>query len=199
MKVSFRSCPSLAPSWLAGWSLYVQSCFIRGVKVQINFCHMVENCFVVVRLASSCFVFWIQNILATLRIVLQLGQNYSCRWVESNFVAGFIFSHEIGLNASRDWKIGEYGWAIFANFQISRIAKLYNIMTAVSRKVVSQKGKSLRDNVRSPWVMGSWQCRKLLLWVMVVFTVIEPQDVSAWWKETNTRIRCFSFLVAKSL
>ena len=126
MKVSFRSCPSLAPSWLAGWSLYVQSCFIRGVKVQINFCHMVENCFVVVRLASSCFVFWIQNILATLRIVLQLGQNYSCRWVESNFVAGFIFSHEIGLNASRDWKIGEYGWAIFANFQISRIAKLYN-------------------------------------------------------------------------
>ena len=37
--------------------------------------------------------------------------------------------------------------------------------------------------------MGSWQCRKLLLWVMVVFTVIEPQDVSAWWKETNTRIR----------
>ena len=96
MKVSFRSCPSLAPSWLAGWSLYVQSCFIRGVKVQINFCHMVENCFVVVRLASSCFVFWIQNILATLRIVLQLGQNYSCRWVESNFVTGIRHSLPMG-------------------------------------------------------------------------------------------------------
>ena len=41
------------------------------------------------RWASSCFGSRIQNVLATLQIVLQLGQNYSCRWVESNFVAGF--------------------------------------------------------------------------------------------------------------
>ena len=32
---------------------------------------------------------WFQNILATFQMVLQLDQNYSSRWVESNFVAGF--------------------------------------------------------------------------------------------------------------
>ena len=45
------------------------------------------------------------------------------------------------------------------------------------------------------------QCRKLL-WVMVDFTVawLNPQGVSAWWKETTqTRIRSFSFLVVESL
>ena len=62
---------------------------------------MVGNCFVVsgkvfkffsvaYRKASSCFGFWIQNILlATLQILLHLGQNYSRHLVENNFVAAF--------------------------------------------------------------------------------------------------------------
>ena len=59
----------------------LRSFFIRAIKVQIYFCRMVENHFVMVRIvfklssvanceASSCLGFWIQIILATLRIVL---------------------------------------------------------------------------------------------------------------------------------
>ena len=49
------------------------------------------------RQASSCFGSWIQNVLATLRIVLPLDQNYSSIRVESNFVlAGFKNSFSVG-------------------------------------------------------------------------------------------------------
>ena len=74
--------------------------FIRAIKVQTYFCRMVENHFVMVLIvfklssvanceASSCFGFWIQIILATLPIVLQLSQAYTCRSIESNFATGF--------------------------------------------------------------------------------------------------------------
>ena len=69
---------------------------------------MGENCFVEVQYsnwflsliateASSCLGSWIQSILATLRIVLPLDQNYSSIRVESNFVgAGFKNSFSVG-------------------------------------------------------------------------------------------------------
>ena len=74
--------------------------FIRAIKVQIYFCRMIENHFVMVLIVfklssvarcevSSCFGFWIQIILATLPIVLQLSQAYTCRSIESNFATGF--------------------------------------------------------------------------------------------------------------
>ena len=51
----------------------------------------VTNCHV-----SNCFGFWIENNLATHRIVSQLGQNYSCRWVGRKFVIGFRNSFPVG-------------------------------------------------------------------------------------------------------
>ena len=49
------------------------------------------------REAASCFRSWIQNILAILRIVLPLDQNYSSIRVESNSIrAGFKNSFSVG-------------------------------------------------------------------------------------------------------
>ena len=74
----------------------------------MNFHRMVKNCFrgrlsyssikwfrsLIARL--RVVLFWIQNILATFQMVLQLDQNYSSRRVESNFVAGFKNSFSVG-------------------------------------------------------------------------------------------------------
>ena len=55
--------------------------------------------------------------------------------------------------------------------------------TAVSKKVVLQTVKSLRNNVEIMVNGGFYGC----------------SSVSAWWRETaQTRIRFFSFLVAES-
>ena len=60
------------------------------------------------------------------------------------------------------------------------------LYTAVSRKVVLRTGKTLRDNLES--YHGQWWFLRLLL--------IEPQGVSAWWKETaQTHV----FVLSRSL
>ena len=66
--------------------------------------------------------------------------------------------------------------------------KYVKFHTAVSRKVVLQTGKSLRDDVERFMGKGTFYgC------------LSEPQGASSWVKETaQTRIRFFSFLVADS-
>ena len=61
--------------------------------------------------------------------------------------------------------------------------------TAVSRKVVLQTGKSLRDNVESYY--EQWWFLQLLEWTLGCFSVVEGNN-------TNTGIHAFSFLVAES-
>ena len=109
------------------WSLYSEF-FIRAIKVQIYFCRMVENHFVMVRIvfklnsvanceASSCFGFWIQIILfcssvrlttvPRSRAILPLVSNWFCRGkqLEIVFFGGLRFLSSMRLEVSGSLQI----------------------------------------------------------------------------------------------